>query len=75
MRGEPNILNVAKARDLSKLANDFSSLTVLESADLYSAQVAMWICDRHADGESLRCSISSVMAMRRRKTPTNCGFR
>jgi hypothetical protein len=32
--GEPNILNAAKALDLSKLANDLSSLTVLESADL-----------------------------------------
>jgi hypothetical protein len=26
----------------------------------YSAQVAMSICDRPADGESLRCSISRI---------------
>jgi hypothetical protein len=29
----------------------------------YSFQVAISICDRLADGESLRCSMSSVMAM------------
>jgi hypothetical protein len=31
---EPNILNVAKSRDLSKLVDEISNLTVLESTDL-----------------------------------------
>jgi hypothetical protein len=40
--GEPNILNVAKARDLSERVEDISSLTVLESTDLAKMLRERW---------------------------------
>jgi hypothetical protein len=48
------------------------TLSNLQQTDATHYTATFTGVDRPADGESLRCSISSVMAMRRRKTPTNC---